>query len=159
MRAVFTAAIRRSRVSVPLEYTERSMIAQKGLQMSLILFRNFSEQGLQYARSIAILLALVAAVFGHTAAVSMTPAADSTVSAPANVTIKFSGALEPKFSTITVTNAEGHVVNKEASAVGSDHKVMTVPLPSLPAGVYTVHWVGVSTDTHRSQGDYKFTVE
>ena len=102
---------------------------------------------------------LVPAAFAHTAPVTMTPPADSTVSSPPNVTINFSGALEPKFSSITVTNAAGHVVNKEPSAVGADTKVMTVPLPPLPPGVYTVHWVGVSTDTHRSQGDYKFTVK
>jgi len=107
----------------------------------------------------AAIAAIVPLAFGHTAAISMTPAADSTVSAPANVTIKFSGALEPKFSMITVTDATGHVVNKEPSTVGADGKQMSVPLPTLPPGVYTVHWVGVSTDTHRSQGDYKFTVK
>jgi len=104
-------------------------------------------------------LAISPVAFAHTEPVTMTPAANSTVSAPANVTIKFSGALEPKFSSITVTNSGGHVVNKEASAVGSDTKIMMVALPALPAGVYTVHWVGVSTDSHRAQGDYKFTVQ
>ena len=106
-----------------------------------------------------VLLLVIPAAFAHTSPVTMTPAADSTVSAPHDVTITFSGALEPKFSMITVTNAEGHVVNKEASAVGEGAKVMTVALPPLTPGVYTVHWVGVSTDTHRSQGDYKFTVK
>lgn len=102
---------------------------------------------------------LVPAAFAHTSPVTMTPTADSTVSSPQNVTIKFSGALEPKFSKITVTDAKGQVVNKESSTVGADTKVMTVALPPLAPGVYTVHWVGVSTDTHRSQGAYKFTVK
>ena len=127
--------------------------------MSLTRFRVFDQRSLRRALLLASLLAIVPAVFAHTAPVNMAPAADSSVSAPGSVTIKFSGALEPKFSMITVTNAEGHVVNKEASAVGTDNKVMTVPLPPLAPGVYTVHWVGVSTDTHRSQGDYKFTVK
>ena len=109
---------------------------------------------------VAALLLALPAVFAHTSPVTMMPAADSTISAPENVTIHFSGALEPKFSLITVTDASGHVVNKEASVVsGADGKVMTVALPKLLPGVYTVHWVGVSTDTHRSQGDYKFTVK
>lgn len=107
----------------------------------------------------AVLLAAVPAAFAHTSPVNTTPAADSTVSAPDRVVIHFSGALEPKFSSITVTNASGHVVNKDPSAVGTDTKEMTVPLPSLTPGTYTVHWVGVSTDTHRSEGDYKFTVK
>ena len=127
--------------------------------MSLTRFRKLGQPSLRCALSVVVFLAIVPGVFAHTAPVSMTPAADSTVSAPATVTIKFSGALEPKFSMITVTNAEGHVVNKEGSAVGGDSKVMTVAVPPLPPGVYTVHWVGVSTDTHRSQGDYKFTVK
>jgi methionine-rich copper-binding protein CopC len=36
---------------------------------------------------------------------------------------------------------------------------MSVALPKLPPGVYTVNWVAVSVDTHRSQGEYKFTVK
>lgn len=118
----------------------------------------FSELCTRYVLGVALLV-IVPAAFAHTSPVGMTPAADSTVTAPPNVTIKFSGALEPKFSMITVTDASGHVVNKEASVVGADAKVMTVGLPPLAPGVYTVHWVGVSTDTHRSQGDYKFTVK
>lgn len=127
--------------------------------MSLTRFCRFGRHSITRVLFVAVLLATVPTVLAHTAPVNMTPAADSTVSAPASVTIKFSGALESKFSSISVTNAEGHVVNKDASAVGGGTKVMTVALPPLPPGVYTVHWVGVSTDTHRSQGDYKFTVK
>ena len=108
---------------------------------------------------LASLLVVVPTAFAHTEPVTMTPAANATVSAPPNVTIKFSGALEPKFSSITVTNAGGQNVNKEASTVSSDAKTMSVALPALPAGVYTVHWVAVSTDSHREKGDYKFTVK
>lgn len=126
--------------------------------MSLSRFAKFNRQSLA-AALFAAALAAVPAAFAHTAPVTMTPAVDSTVSSPSIVTIHFSGALEPKFSMISVTNASGHVVNKEASSVGADTKVMTVDLPPLAPGVYTVHWVGVSTDTHRSQGEYKFTVK
>lgn len=123
--------------------------------MNLIAYR----KRLAWAFLAGTVLAVVPAALAHTAPVTMTPAADSIVSAPDRVVIHFSGALEPKFSLITVTNASGHVVNKEPSAVGTDTKEMAVPLPALMPGVYTVHWVGVSTDTHRSQGDYKFTVK
>jgi len=119
----------------------------------------FSKLCIPYGLFVAALLVTVPAAFAHTSPVSMTPAADSTVAAPQNVTMKFSGALEPKFSMITVTDASDHVVNKESSAVGADTKAMTVGLPTLAPDVYTVHWVGVSTDTRRSQGDYKFTVK
>lgn len=106
-----------------------------------------------------ILVLAAASALAHTHPEQMTPAANSTVSSPANVTIHFSEALEPKFSTISVTDAAGHVVNKEPSVVGADAKTMTLTLPTLAPGVYTVNWVGVAADTHRSQGDYKFTVK
>jgi copper resistance protein C len=114
---------------------------------------------LRQLRFAAGLLIAVSAASAHTAPVSMMPAADATVASPKSIMIHFSGALEPKFSMITVTDASGHVVNKQSSVVGADTKMMTVALPTLVPGVYTVHWVGVSTDTHRSQGDYKFTVK
>jgi copper resistance protein C len=98
--------------------------------------------------------------FAHSHPVSMEPAANATTSSPDKVTMHFSGDLEPKFSSITVRNQTGHVVNKDNSVVSSgDAKLMTVALPSLPGGVYTVHWVAVSVDSHRTQGEYTFTVK
>jgi methionine-rich copper-binding protein CopC len=106
----------------------------------------------------AVLIAVPAA-FAHTHPTEMMPAANAEVSAPEKIMIHFSEALEPKFSTITVSDAGGHVINKEPSVVSPDNMMMSVPLPSLKPGVYTVNWVGVAVDTHRSQGDYKFTVK
>lgn len=119
----------------------------------------------QKFRSAAVVLfcavfLIIPAAFAHTHPVSMTPAPDSTVEAPASVVMHFSGDMEPKFSSITVSNASGHVVNVEASSVASDDKkLMSVTLPKLAPGVYTVNWVAVSVDTHRSEGEYKFTVK
>jgi copper resistance protein C len=131
---------------------------QRSFTMDMISSRKF-HGCLAHGLFAAALLAASPSLLAHTSPVTMTPAADGTVSAPDSVTINFTGALEPKFSMITVTDASGHVVNKEASVVGADTKTMKVALPPLKPGVYTVHWVGVSTDTHRSQGDYKFTVK
>ena len=108
---------------------------------------------------LTLFVASVPAAFAHTHPTTMMPAADATVSAPEMVMIHFTGAVEPKFSAITVTDATGHVVNKDASVVASDAKMISVALPKLPAGVYTVNWVAVSVDSHRSQGGYKFTVK
>ena len=104
-------------------------------------------------------LIAVPAALAHTHPVSMTPAPDSTIDPPDSIVMHFSGDLEPKFSSITLVNATGHVVNVAQSVVSSsDAKLMTLALPKLPGGVYTVSWVGVSVDSHRSQGDYKFTI-
>jgi len=107
-----------------------------------------------------VVLLLAVPAFAHSHPVSMLPAADSTVSAPAKVDIHFSEGLEPKFSSITVTNAGGHVINKETSKLADgDNKFLSVPLPELGPGVYTVNWVAVAVDGHRSSGEYKFTVK
>jgi len=107
-----------------------------------------------------VVFLIIPAAFAHTHPLSMTPAPDSTVETPSSIVMHFSGDMEPKFSSITVRNASGHVVNGEASSVASDdRKRMSVALPKLPPGVYTVNWVAVSVDTHRSQGEYKFTVK
>ena len=108
---------------------------------------------------LAAALVAVPTLLAHSVPVKMTPAANSEVSAPANVTILFSEALEQKLCTIAVTDASGHAVTKEAASAGGDAKTMTVKLLPLSPGVYNVHWVAVATDTHRSQGDYKFTVK
>ena len=109
--------------------------------------------------ALTLVVAFAPAAFAHTHPAAMIPAADSTVSAPGGVMIHFKEAVEPKFSHITVSNATGHVINKEVSVVSSDGKMVSVPLPKLAPGIYTVNWVAVAVDSHRSQGDYKFTVK
>ena len=108
---------------------------------------------------LCLVIIMVPAAFAHTHPEQMMPAADSTVSSPPSVMIHFSEALEPAFSSISVTDAGGHIVNKDASKCAADNMSMSVPLPELKPGVYTVHWVGVAKDTHRSDGAYKFTVK
>jgi methionine-rich copper-binding protein CopC len=109
--------------------------------------------------ALTLLVATVPAAFAHTHPVMMMPTENETVSSPEMVMMHFSEAVEPRFSQITVSDASGHVVNKEASVVSSDAKMISVALPKLAAGVYTVNWVAVAVDSHRSQGDYKFTVK
>jgi methionine-rich copper-binding protein CopC len=108
---------------------------------------------------LALTLLLAVLAFAHSEPVSMVPAVNSTVSAPANVTVHFSEALEPKFSKLTLADAAGTVVSKDPSVVSADAKVMTLPLPTLAAGLYTVNWVSVALDSHRAQGKYNFTIK
>ena len=57
-----------------------------------------------------------------------------------------------------LTHVTGHEI-ASLHLVSSDGKMVSVPLPKLGAGIYTVNWVAVAVDSHRSQGDYKFTVK
>jgi copper resistance protein C len=88
------------------------------------------------------------------------PGAGATVSAPAQVKITFNGPLEPAFSTLTVTDAAGKpVTTRKASIDAKQPDVISVPLSELGAGQYTVHWVAVASDGHRTHGDYTFDVK
>lgn len=112
-------------------------------------------------QSTALALVLMAApsAFAHAHPKTMVPAPDSTGPAPARISITFSEAVEPKFSSIHLTTMEGKSADPQASApVPGDPSTITLPVPHLPAGTYVVHWVNVSVDGHRLQGSYKFTV-
>jgi copper resistance protein C len=79
--------------------------------------------------------------------------------APKEVTIWFTEALEAKFSTIVVRDANGVAVNAgAAAAVTGNTAQLRVPLKALPPGTYKVLWQVLSVDTHRSKGEFSFKV-
>jgi copper resistance protein C len=88
------------------------------------------------------------------------PAVGSTLkTAPAEVRIWFTEALEPAFSRIAVTNeGGGNVTAGRATIDPKDPKLLEVKLRPLPPGTYRVEWRVVSVDTHPTQGDFAFTV-
>jgi copper resistance protein C len=105
-------------------------------------------------------ITLASAAFAHVFPQKQEPGAGATVAAPSQVKVTFDGPLEPAFSSLTVTDASGKTVSTQKSAVDAQQPaVMTVPLPSLAAGHYTVHWVAVASDGHRTHGDYGFDVK
>jgi copper resistance protein C len=85
------------------------------------------------------------------------PLVGSTVpSAPHEVTLSFTQSLEPSFSTVEVTDANGARVDQgKASISGS---TMRIGLKSLSPGSYRVHWHALSVDTHTTQGTFTFHV-
>jgi methionine-rich copper-binding protein CopC len=84
----------------------------------------------------------------------------TTGKAPSEVRIWFTQRLEPAFSKIQVFDAQGKEIDKRDTHVDPKEKnLLRVSLPELPAGTYKVSWRVVSVDTHRTQGDFKFTVE
>jgi len=88
-----------------------------------------------------------------------TPAVGSTVPAPKSVTLWFSESLEPAFSTIEVRDDKGVAVQAGKATVDPANRAeLHVPLKSLAPGTYKVMWRVLSVDTHRTQGDFTFTV-
>lgn len=106
------------------------------------------------------LFLVVSSAWGHAFPDHSEPRVGWTVKQPpALVRIWFDGAIEPAFSSIKVMNASGQQVDKQDGQVNSaDHTILEVSLPSLPPGKYRVFWSVVAIDTHRTEGDYPFTV-
>jgi methionine-rich copper-binding protein CopC len=110
--------------------------------------------------AIATGILIPSAAFAHVFPQTQSPSAGAEVSPPANVAIVFDGPLEPAFSSLTVSNSTGKQVNTVKAQVDpNDKKMIRVALPPLPPDKYTVHWVAVAADGHRTQGDYSFKVK
>lgn len=107
------------------------------------------------------LLALPAMALAHAALDRAEPKVGADVSkSPAEIRIWFTQHPEPAFSKIQVFGPDGKEVDKKDSHVDEkDKSLLIVSLPQLPAGSYKVHWDVVSLDTHRTRGDFKFTVK
>lgn len=88
------------------------------------------------------------------------PAVGATVAqAPAEVTLWFSQPLEGRFSGAAVTDAAGQRVDTgEAIFDPKDARELHVKLKPLQPGTYKVSWHAVSVDTHRTIGNFAFTV-
>jgi len=79
---------------------------------------------------------------------------------PPQLELTFTEGVEPLFSSVQLHNAQGAAVPiaKPTTAPGND-RVLIVKLPTLPSGGYTVIWHATSVDTHKTEGDFKFTVK
>lgn len=113
--------------------------------------------------AIAIVLAAMAAnpapVAAHSFPEIETPTAGQTLSSPpAQVSIKFDAPIEKLFATLKVVDSAGKNVALGPPAVGIDERTLSVKVPRLKPGEYTVKWGVVCIDTHHTQGSYTFTV-
>lgn len=99
--------------------------------------------------------------WAHATLKSATPDQDAEVTtAPKEITLQFNEKLEAAFSKATVVDSAGRqVTTGKASLDQADPSVMRLALPALPAGKYTVEYVGVGHDGHRRRGNYAFSVK
>ena len=89
------------------------------------------------------------------------PPANSTLDAsPDRITLWFTEPMEARFSEIQVLNSAGARVDSEDSRVdANDLTVMSVSLPPLPDGTYTVAWRNLSTiNGHTLRGSFVFSI-
>lgn len=118
---------------------------------------------LSLARIAAVVFSLSTAqlAIAHAHPKHEVPAVGSTVGiSTSEVAIDFDEGLEPSFSSIVVTGADGKSVNRgKSNVVQNDDKHMSASLEPLAAGTYTVTWIAVAKDGHRTHGNYAFTVK
>jgi len=110
----------------------------------------------------AAAFALVAtAACAHAQLVKATPGVGATVASANEIRLKFSESVEPRFSHIALTAADGAAIALGAAKTEpGDATILVAPIARpLTAGAYTVKWSAVSTDTHHTQGDFQFTVK
>ena len=116
--------------------------------------------GIAMAGVIAAGIAPLAA-WAHGKLEASVPAAGSTVEAsPDALRLTFNEDLESTFSSAKVSDAGGTPVTKEKSKVdASNPRVMTLAVPKLDSGAYTVQWAVMTADSHKTKGTYTFTVK
>ncbi len=105
--------------------------------------------------------AVAAPAFAHAMLERAIPAVGSIGNAaPADIRLKFSEQVEPALSKVDLESGDGRPLGVGSlSVLPSDHHVLVVkPAKPFGPGIYHVIWKVVSVDTHRTQGDYCFTV-
>jgi copper resistance protein C len=116
-------------------------------------------------RRLAVAAAAILAVllpgtpaWAHNSLIAAEPAQDATVAeAPNAVTLEFRERLNPKFTTIVVSDAARRPLPTGTPAVDGARGSVTLNGP-LTNGRYTVAYRIVSVDGHAVQGSYDFTL-
>jgi copper resistance protein C len=115
-----------------------------------------------WLRSTLLILLLMVPVtgWGHAYLVKSSPARRAVLSnPPARVVLWFNERLEAQFSQLSVWNAEGQQVDGSDVQVGpDDSKRLSVSVPTLPAGRYTVKYRVLSVDGHIVEAEFPFTI-
>ena len=78
-------------------------------------------------------------------------------SAPEEVRLWFTQALEPRFSRAELRSAAGAVVASGTVERGSPRE-LAIRVRALAPGKYKVIWKVISIDSHRTAGDFSFEV-
>jgi len=119
-----------------------------------------ANRGLIWCLALAAFLFRTPVALAHAFLDHAAPAVGSSVaSAPAEIKLWFTEQLEPAFSSVEVTDQFGNRVDAgDAKVARGDATQLEARLKPLPPGTYKVIWHVVSADTHRTEGQFTFTV-
>jgi methionine-rich copper-binding protein CopC len=110
--------------------------------------------------ALVMALGLVSAAAAHGVLERTEPRGGSTLkTAPSQVSLLFTGAIEPAYSRVQVVNGGGRRVDLGDSSVDAANRaLLRVSLPALPPGRYTVAWRVLSIDSHVTEGEFTFRI-
>ena len=90
---------------------------------------------------------------------ALPPVGSTSATAPHEVVLHFTEAVEPAFCTIEVRNGSGTGVAVGAAHVEvGDETRLAIGLGRIGPGTYRVIWHVTSVDAHKTQGTFRFTV-
>ncbi len=79
--------------------------------------------------------------------------------APAAINLRFSEAIEPALSSLSVARSDGTAVPLAAPTVIEHGTVLVAAVRgAMSRGLYHVRWRVVSVDTHVTEGDFSFRI-
>jgi methionine-rich copper-binding protein CopC len=88
------------------------------------------------------------------------PVGATVKAAPAELLLIFSEAVEPRFSSVSVTDQQGSRVDTGTlRADPADATHLLAGVKTLAPGIYKVNWHVTSVDTHKTEGKYQFTIQ
>jgi methionine-rich copper-binding protein CopC len=109
---------------------------------------------------VALAAALPEAVQAHALLVRTSPPKRAVLrDAPRQIELWFNERLEPAFANASVSDGAGQAVSKaRAAVVGDERKRLSLDLPPLPPGTYTVRFRVLSVDGHVAEESFAFSV-
>ena len=110
---------------------------------------------------VSILLLAPSTLSAHAYLVKSVPAQRAVLyRAPAKIQLWFNERLEPRYSSLSVTDSAGKAVELGKTQIDSDDpKRLSVPVKTLPAGRYFVKYRVLSVDGHIAEDQFPFTVK
>jgi copper resistance protein C len=101
------------------------------------------------------------AVSAHAYLVKSVPAQRAVLyRAPGKVQLWFNERLEPRYSSLSVSDSDGTPVAVGAAEIAADDpKRLSVAVKPLPAGRYTIKFRVLSVDGHIAEDQFSFTIK
>lgn len=103
---------------------------------------------------------MAGSALAHSFLVEATPSSkDHVATSPKTIKLRFGGGVEPKYSKLTVENADGKVLGEGSIGVPDKPRELAMDSPDLAPGKYVVRYRVLSVDGHVVEGNYEFTVD